>query len=70
MTQPPDDFASGVASDRRPTAFLPTSSFRTPRFASSPQRRPETTHELAAVKGFGPARIERYGDDILALLAR
>jgi ATP-dependent DNA helicase RecQ len=32
--------------------------------------RPETAHELAAVKGFGPARIERYGDDILALLAR
>ena len=32
--------------------------------------RPETTHELAAVKGFGPARIERYGEDILALLAR
>ncbi|WP_411276942.1 RecQ family ATP-dependent DNA helicase [Gaiella sp.] len=31
--------------------------------------RPETPHELAAVKGFGPARIERYGDDILALLA-
>ena len=31
--------------------------------------RPGTPHELAAVKGFGPARIERYGDDILALLA-
>ena len=31
--------------------------------------RPKTPHELAAVKGFGPARIERYGDDILALLA-
>jgi superfamily II DNA helicase RecQ len=31
--------------------------------------RPATAHELAAVKGFGPARIERYGDDILALLA-
>ena len=31
--------------------------------------KPETRHELAAVKGFGPARIERYGDDILALLA-
>ncbi len=32
--------------------------------------RPGTHNELAAVKGFGPARIERYGDDILALLAR
>ncbi len=32
--------------------------------------RPGTRNELAAVKGFGPARIERYGDDVLALLAR
>ena len=32
--------------------------------------RPGTHHELAAVKGLGPTRIERYGDDILALLAR
>jgi superfamily II DNA helicase RecQ len=31
--------------------------------------RPGTMHELAAVKGFGPARIERYGDDVLALLS-
>ena len=31
--------------------------------------RPETPRDLAAVKGFGPARIERYGDDVLALLA-
>jgi len=31
--------------------------------------RPTTHHELAAVKGFGPARIERYGDDILAVVA-
>jgi ATP-dependent DNA helicase RecQ len=29
---------------------------------------PTTHHELAAVKGFGPARIERYGDDLLELL--
>ncbi len=32
--------------------------------------KPGTRHELTAVKGLGPARIERYGDDILALLAR
>ncbi len=31
--------------------------------------RPETALELAGVKGFGPARIERYGDEILALLS-
>jgi superfamily II DNA helicase RecQ len=29
---------------------------------------PASLHELAAVKGFGPTRIERYGDDVLALL--
>jgi superfamily II DNA helicase RecQ len=29
---------------------------------------PSSLHELAAVKGLGPAKIERYGDDILALL--
>jgi ATP-dependent DNA helicase RecQ len=29
---------------------------------------PANVHELAAVKGFGPTKIERYGDDILALL--
>ncbi len=32
--------------------------------------KPESRQELAAVKGLGPARIERYGDDILALLSR
>jgi len=30
--------------------------------------RPSTRHELAAVKGFGPARIERYGDEVLELV--
>ena len=28
--------------------------------------RPASLHELAAVKGFGPTKIERYGDDVLA----
>ena len=27
--------------------------------------RPTSLHELAAVKGFGPAKIERYGDEVL-----
>jgi ATP-dependent DNA helicase RecQ len=31
--------------------------------------RPASLHELASVKGFGPAKIERYGDDIIAVLA-
>ncbi len=31
--------------------------------------RPANLGELATVKGFGPAKLERYGDDVLALLA-
>ncbi len=30
---------------------------------------PRTHAELAGVKGFGPAKLERYGDDLLAVLA-
>jgi ATP-dependent DNA helicase RecQ len=32
-------------------------------------RRPSSTGELAAVKGFGPTKLERYGGELLALLA-
>jgi ATP-dependent DNA helicase RecQ len=32
-------------------------------------RRPRSTAELAAIKGFGPAKLERYGDELLAVLA-
>ena len=31
--------------------------------------RPQTMNELAGVKGFGPVKLERYGDDLLAVLA-
>jgi RecQ family ATP-dependent DNA helicase len=31
--------------------------------------RPRTMDELAGVKGFGPVKLERYGDDLLSLLA-
>ena len=31
--------------------------------------RPQTMNELAGVKGFGPVKVERYGDDLLAVLA-
>jgi DNA helicase-2/ATP-dependent DNA helicase PcrA len=34
------------------------------------ERRPSTLAELAGVPGVGPAKLERYGDDILAALAR
>ena len=31
--------------------------------------RPQTLNELAGVKGFGPVKVERYGDDLLAVLS-
>ena len=32
-------------------------------------RRPRSTGELAAVQGLGPTKLERYGTELLALLA-
>ncbi len=32
-------------------------------------RRPATLRALAMVSGIGPAKLERYGDDILAVVA-
>src|SRR4029077_14146957 len=32
------------------------------------RRLPEDAEELAEVPGMGPARVERYGDDLLALV--
>jgi ATP-dependent DNA helicase RecQ len=31
--------------------------------------KPTSEHDLAAVKGFGPAKLERYADDVLAVIA-
>jgi ATP-dependent DNA helicase RecQ len=31
--------------------------------------RPRTRGELAGIKGLGPMKVERYGDDLLAVLA-
>jgi superfamily II DNA helicase RecQ len=31
--------------------------------------RPRTRDELSGIKGFGPVKVERYGDDLLALFA-
>jgi len=31
--------------------------------------RPASASDLAAIKGFGPARIEKYGEELLALVA-
>jgi ATP-dependent DNA helicase RecQ len=32
-------------------------------------RKPRSRSELAAVKGLGPTKLDRYGDDLLAVLA-
>jgi DNA helicase-2/ATP-dependent DNA helicase PcrA len=37
--------------------------------AALADRRPRTRAELAAVPGIGPAKLDRYGDDLLAALA-
>ena len=51
------------------TACRRTSCSTTRRCATSRRRGPRSLHELAAVKGFGPTKIERYGDDVLAVVA-
>jgi ATP-dependent DNA helicase RecQ len=33
------------------------------------QRRPRSIAELAAVPGIGPTKLERYGEEVLAVLA-
>ena len=60
--------APGGASARARTACRPTSCSTTRRCATSPRRDRASLHELAAVKGFGPTKIERYGDDVLELV--
>jgi ATP-dependent DNA helicase RecQ len=32
--------------------------------------RPTSLHELAAVKGFGPTKVERYGEDVISVVAQ
>ena len=34
------------------------------------EARPQSISALARVKGMGPAKLERYGEDILAILGR
>jgi ribonuclease D len=34
------------------------------------RRRPETLAELVEIKGFGPTRVEKYGEEILAVLTQ
>ena len=44
--------------------------FHNATLAEIAERQPRTLAELALVPGVGPAKLERYGDDILAALAR
>jgi len=44
--------------------------FHNATLAEIAERRPQTLAELASVPGVGPAKLERYGEDVLAALAR
>ena len=44
--------------------------FHNATLAEIAERRPRTLAELASVPGVGPAKLERYGEDVLAALAR
>jgi superfamily II DNA helicase RecQ len=44
--------------------------FHNATLAEIAERKPRTLAELASVPGVGPAKLERYGEDVLAALAR
>ena len=44
--------------------------FHNATLAEIAERQPSTLAELAGIPSVGPAKLERYGDDILAALAR
>ena len=60
--------ARGDPRGRARTACPRTSCSTTRRSTSCAARRPSTPRELAAVKGLGPTKIERYGGELLAVL--
>ena len=59
----------GGSSAPRRTRSPPTSSSTTRRSPRSPSAAPRSLAELAAVPGVGPAKLERYGADVLSALA-
>ena len=61
-------FVPGASSARAPTACPAYVVLHDSMLRDLAATRPTTRHELAAVKGFGPARIERYGDEVLELV--
>ena len=44
--------------------------FHNATLAEIAERRPRTLAELAGIPGVGPTKLERYGEDVLAALAR
>ena len=44
--------------------------FHNATLAEIAERQPRTLAELAGVPGVGPTKLERYGEDVLAALAR
>jgi len=44
--------------------------FHNSTLAEIAERQPRTLGELAQVPGVGPAKLERYGDEVLAALGR
>ena len=60
--------ATGGSSARAATACPPTSWPRTRASTRSAAGCPATRSELAEVPGMGPARVERYGGDLLELV--
>ena len=43
--------------------------FAQPRAAAIAEARPRSPEELLAVPGVGPAKLERYGDEVLEVVA-
>jgi superfamily II DNA helicase RecQ len=56
---------SGVARAQRVPAYVVLTDATLAELAA---RRPRSEQELASVKGIGPAKLEAYGDDLLALV--
>ena len=44
--------------------------FHNATLAEIAERQPRTLAELAVIPGVGPAKLDRYGQDVLAALAR
>ena len=63
------DCARGASSAPAPTRCPPSSSCTTRALRELATAKPETVRDLAAVKGFGPTKLERYGEDVLAVIA-